>query len=186
MNDHVLRTNGYICKNDAYRSIDLEASFLHTHSCSQDNTFVCQFFIQIVNVLDLRFQDQRFESSTFGSSNVIYLTKRRQVGQTQLLPTHIKSHVAFRLAYIHLTLAHSKGYDHMSTVNISQTVTDRANIVTANKYKVHNAFPLAYLCLTSTRYRFVAGARRWRPSLTRWRSSLAPVADECRSSEWPA
>ena len=29
------------------------------------------------------------------------------------LPTHWKSHVAFRLAYLHLTLAHSKGQGYV-------------------------------------------------------------------------
>ena len=42
--------------------------------------------------------------------------------------------MAFQLAYLHLTLAHSKGqcqgYVH---VNIVQMVTDRANIAIANK-----------------------------------------------------
>ena len=30
-------------------------------------------------------------------------------GKTFLLPTNIKSHMAFRLAYLHLTLAYFKG-----------------------------------------------------------------------------
>ena len=51
-----------------------------------------------------------------------------------LLPTHIKWHVAFRLAYLRVTLTRSKGQGqgHFFTINISQTVIDMANIAVAN------------------------------------------------------
>ena len=39
--------------------------------------------------------------------------------------------MAFRLAYLHLILM----FMHNSTVNISQTVTDKSNIATAIKYE---------------------------------------------------
>ena len=49
----------------------------------------------------------------------------------------MKSHVALRLAYLYLTVAHSKdqgqGQAHF-TVNISQMVTDRANIAIGSKH----------------------------------------------------
>ena len=57
-------------------------------------------------------------------------------GQTLLLPTKIKSYTEFPLAYVHLTLAHSKGQGegHADfTVSIPQMVTNRANIVFGNK-----------------------------------------------------
>ena len=41
--------------------------------------------------------------------------KRQQIGQTLLLPIHKKPHVTFRLAYLHLTLAHSKDQGHGHT-----------------------------------------------------------------------
>ena len=53
------------------------------------------------------------------------------------IANNIKSHTEFQLAYLHLTLACSKvevKIMYNSTVNISQTVTDRTNIV--NKSKV--------------------------------------------------
>ena len=55
----------------------------------------------------------------------------------------MKSPIGVRLVYLHLTLAHSKlkvkvKVKHISTVNISQTVTDRTNIVIANTQDVAN------------------------------------------------
>ena len=61
--------------------------------------------------------------------------------------------MAFQLAYLRLTLAHSKrqGQGHaLLIVNISQTVTDRANINIATSRKSHIAFPMAYSYLTLT------------------------------------
>ena len=68
-------------------------------------------FNQITNVLDLYFQDKTFEWSTLGR---LYMIISQTVeGQTLLLPTSIKLQIAFKLEYLHLTLAHSKGQDHV-------------------------------------------------------------------------
>ena len=51
----------------------------------------------------------------------------------------IESRIHFLLAYLHLTLVHYKGkvkvmhMIHISTVNISETMTDTANIAFGNK-----------------------------------------------------
>ena len=61
--------------------------------------------------------------------------------------------MAFRLAYSHLTLTHSKGQGQRhahSTVNISQKMTDMANVTIAPNIMLHVGFRLAYLELTST------------------------------------
>ena len=70
--------------------------------------YVCTpIFNQIVNVLDLHFQCQRFELRTLWSLNVII--SQTETGQILLLSTNIKLHTAFTLAYLHLTLANSNG-----------------------------------------------------------------------------
>ena len=51
-------------------------------------------FIQIVNVLDIHFQTQRFESSTY------VIMSQMVTGQTVLLPTYRKSHVASQFPYL--------------------------------------------------------------------------------------
>ena len=52
------------------------------------------------------------------------ISQTETIGQTLLLSTNINLHTAFPLAYLHLTLTHSKGQGHSdSTINISQTVT---------------------------------------------------------------
>ena len=57
--------------------------------------------------------------------------------QTLLLPTNRKSHKAFSLAYLYLHWQLRKVMVmHISIVNFSQMVTDRANIAIANKWKV--------------------------------------------------
>ena len=42
---------------------------------------------------------------------------------------------------------------HISTKNISQTVTDMANIAIAKNRKLHTAFSFTYLHLTLTHYK---------------------------------
>ena len=60
------------------------------------------------------------------------------MGQIMLLTTNRKSHTAIPLLNLYLTLPHAKGQGqgHANTVNNSQMVTDKANIATANKYKI--------------------------------------------------
>ena len=58
MYDYVLRTNGWIQKSQ----------FLLT--CMLTRYLCLPIFIQILNVLDLQFLDQRFESNTLASANV--------------------------------------------------------------------------------------------------------------------
>ena len=53
------------------------------------------------------------------------------------LRTQRKLHVAFRLAYLHLTLVHSKGQGHAHfDLNISKMVTDGENITIVINYEV--------------------------------------------------
>ena len=61
--------------------------------------------------------------------------------------------MAFRLAYLHLTLPIVKvtlTVRHVKIVNIWQMVTDRANITLASDIMSHVGFRLAYLELTLT------------------------------------
>ena len=58
----------------------------------------------VAHDLDLHFEDQIFESRL----NVI-ISQTLTDEQTLPLSTNRKSHVGFRLVYLHLTLAHSKG-----------------------------------------------------------------------------
>ena len=65
--------------------------------------------------------------------------------------------MAFRLAYLHLTLIHSKrrcqGHAHFFMhifANISQMMADRADITIAPNITSHVGFRLAYLDLTLT------------------------------------
>ena len=56
------------------------------------------------------------------------------------------SHVGFRLAYLHLTLTHSKGQikvSHIRTVSISKMVTDLANITIDIKYEVESGVSIS-------------------------------------------
>ena len=62
------------------------------------------------------------------------------------------------MVHMHLTLAHSKGQSkvkvtHIWTVNISYTVTDRANITTVNTYEVSHWLSNGLLHLTMTHYK---------------------------------
>ena len=56
-------------------------------------------------LLELHFLGQRFKLSTLGTSYVII----SQTVKNQTNTTNRKLHVAFRLAYLHLNLVHSKG-----------------------------------------------------------------------------
>ena len=60
------------------------------------------------------------------------------------MPTHRKSHVAFRLAYLHLIFAHSKGQDR------GQMVTARAKVILLPQILSHVSFRLANLELEIT------------------------------------
>ena len=75
------------------------------------------------------------------------------------LPTNRKSHMAFQLAYLHLTFALvmvKVKVMHILTVNISQTMTDNisqamtdeTNITMLTNGMSHTTFRLAYLHLT--------------------------------------
>ena len=55
----------------ANKPLDLEASKNLAHICTSIRYFHQSTFIQMVNVFDLHFQGQRFESSTFERSYVI-------------------------------------------------------------------------------------------------------------------
>ena len=96
------------------------------------------FSIQSVNVLDLYFQGQRFESSTLKNCEII---SQMATDVTKLLlGINKKLHTAVRWEYQHLTLPLSNGrgqsQPHFSTVTILQTVKDRTNVTTAIKFEV--------------------------------------------------
>ena len=74
--------------------------------------------------------------------------KRRLIGRTLILPRNRKSNMVFRLAYLHLTSAHLKvkvKVVHISTVNISQTRTDKVSVTIALNIMSHVGFRLAFL-----------------------------------------
>ena len=74
-----------------------------------------------------------------------------------LLATNRKSHVSFRLADLHLTLAHSNGQGQgdspfelcIFSKMMTSRMTSWADITIAIKYKVEYGFRLVYKNLTS-------------------------------------
>ena len=91
--------------------LELEVPSFFANLCRLMRYLCMQTFIQIVNVLDLNFKGQRFKSNiSMASSKVIILQTVSNRTNIALANTY-KSYVAFRLAYFHLTLAHSKGQD---------------------------------------------------------------------------
>ena len=102
---------------------------IFAHICKFSRCVRRPIFIKIFHVLDLHFQGQRFESSTLGS-------KRWQIGQTLLSPAQKVTRglsigtCAFNLG---LFLKVRVNVIHISTANISQMVTERANVAIADK-----------------------------------------------------
>ena len=66
--------------------------------------------IQIVNVLDLRFQGQRCELSTLAISHVIISQTVTDVASIAIRPNKYELHMGIRLAYLHLTLGQGHAY----------------------------------------------------------------------------
>ena len=79
-----------------------------------------------------------------------FFRKRRQLGQTLLLPTNRKSYMAFRLAYLHLTLGHSKGqgqgYTYFDWISHKRWQIWQSLQLSTHR-KSHVAFQLLYLHL---------------------------------------
>ena len=86
---------------------DLEAP-VFTHVWILTGYVRTPIFVEIVNVLDLLYKGQIWKSSSLGNSKVI-ISQTATNMTTLLLPTNRKCHMAFRLAYLHLTLGHSQG-----------------------------------------------------------------------------
>ena len=86
--------NIWLCTTN--KRLYLEAPILK-HLCKLTRYIRQLTFIQMVNVLDLNFQDQRFKTNTLLSSYVIIL----QTVTVLLLPRNRKSLTAIRLAYFH-------------------------------------------------------------------------------------
>ena len=89
----------------ANKRLHLEAQFC-ANICNLRRYLRPPIFILIVNVLDLHFQGQRFESSTFGSSNV--MISQMVIDRTNRNCYWMSSHMAFPMGYLHLTLAEFK------------------------------------------------------------------------------
>ena len=78
-------------------------------------------FIQIVNVLDLHFQSQKFESSILWSTYAIISQTVREIRQTLQLPTHKKSHASFGWhIYIWRTFQRSTSRSYTFRLRISR------------------------------------------------------------------
>ena len=65
-----------------------------------------------------------------------------------LLPTNRKSHTAFPLTYLDMTLAHTRGQREGRAHFDSKYLADRTNITIADKLKVAYGLLFAYLHLT--------------------------------------
>ena len=103
-----------------------------------------QIFIEIVNVFDLNFRDQKFESRAFRSSHMTVLPTMADNCQD------IRSRMwPFNLHICILTLGHFKGQGqgHISTANISKMVMDRENIAIISKYKVSYVLSVGMFCI---------------------------------------
>ena len=102
------RENVLLCT--ANKRLDIEASALL--SICMLTGYVCKsIFILIVNVLHLHFQGQRIKSNNWEVHTWLYQTFR-QIWEALLYPINRKSHMAFRLSYLHFTLGHYKGQGH--------------------------------------------------------------------------
>ena len=102
MNDYVPQTNGWTWKRQFFAYICMLTRYIHW-----------SIFYQIVNIIDLHFQSQRFESSKLGSSYMIIL--QMVTDRTNIAISNTGSHIwPFWLASWHLTFAHSygEGQDH--------------------------------------------------------------------------
>ena len=89
--------------------------------------------------------------------------------------------MAFRLAYLHLTLVHSKGQGQAHfDFNISQMVTDRTNITIASIIMSLVGFQLAYLELTLT---YSKGQRGRRNDVSSNIVAFLLIASRCYSTE---
>ena len=98
-----VRPSRYVCTVN--KRLDLEAPIC-AHIVVFTSYVRLPIFIQILNVLYIHFYSQRLKSSISGLSHV---NISQTVTDKHSYCQHRKSHVAFRLAYLHLTLAHSKG-----------------------------------------------------------------------------
>ena len=108
----------YFCA--ANKRLDLKSLIFFAYICTLTRYLRPKIFIESVNVLDLLFKNQRFQSSTLGSSNVITsqtVTESSNVIISQTVTDSSSVAIAntkkvaraFRLAYLHLTLDNSKG-----------------------------------------------------------------------------
>ena len=74
--------------------------------------FACQFLTKLSMSLIPNFKVKIWIEYT-GQFIYDYIKKHWQIGKKLLLPTRMKLHVTFRMAYLHLTLPHSKGQDQV-------------------------------------------------------------------------
>ena len=125
-----------------------ERHFLYT--CTNPQLFRRPIFIQIVNDLNLHFQVKYLNWLHLKIDS--WLSRKRwQIGKLCHF-RHRKSHVTFRLPYLHLTLAYSncqgQGLAHLDCKYLANSSRYyRAEIVTPTNRMSHTAFQLTYLHL---------------------------------------
>ena len=102
------------------------------------------FFIHIVNALDLHFQGKKNRIEYIRKFHTWLSRKRWQIGQTLLLPTHIKYHLTFWIDIYIWPWPILK-----VTINAMHIFTngDRQTLLLPTNRTSHMAFPLAYLYL---------------------------------------
>ena len=121
---------------------------MHTYAHLQD-TFACPFLSTSFIVLELHFQGQIFESSTLGRSNMIIskaVTYRTNIAiantDSRMWPLDLHIYVCpWFILKVRVKVI------HVSTINISPTVTYRAKItlLLTTHRKSYVEFRLAYL-----------------------------------------
>ena len=90
---------------NANKRLHLEAP-ISAHICMVTICFHLPFFVQIVNDFELHFKV--WDLNQHWEVHMWLYRKWRQIGRTLLLPTNIKTSMTFWLAYLHLTLGHTK------------------------------------------------------------------------------
>ena len=125
----------FLCNNISFflESVDHTEIVWHWFTILSLNHKYCHPMTKFDDIalrdLDHHFESQRFHSWYFWSSYMIISTYLMQ------LTIAIKRvlYTGYRLAYLLLILAHSRGHRSVSTASISEMVTDRENVTTAIK-----------------------------------------------------
>ena len=112
-----------------YTRLSVRRDLYTPKGCIPPN-MVCQFVSKSSTFLTFIFKVQDSNGVHWKVQTWLSL-KRWQIGHTLLLATHRKSHVAFRLSYLHFTLDYSKGHALFECEFLANG--DKANVAVPNE-----------------------------------------------------